>query len=249
MLRGACGQGLGLGFGRQHVLQTPAQGVVQAALDQRHGGRRCANKAAGHGLGPGQQLLGCVQLHHDPQAQGFLGIDIAGRQHDLFGALRADHARQGVERAHVRHQAHFEKRHIEPGARRGQHKVSRQSQAKARARRRAIDRGDHRAVQREQNLHPLVQGLHAGQPTAVVQICRGDVFQVTARAEMPARAGDHQGADAAVLLDLDQGQGQLIAHGRLHRVALGGAVEGDGGDLLAHLHLQQRRMCHANAPA
>jgi hypothetical protein len=57
---------------------------------------------------------------------------------------------------------------------------------------------------------------------------------------MPARPGEDHGADGLVLLDVLQGHGQLVAHGGLEGVAFARAVEGDGGDLVGHIELQQR---------
>jgi hypothetical protein len=85
-----------------------------------------------------------------------------------------------------------------------------------------------------------VQRLHAAEPAAVVEVGGCDVFQVPARAEMPARSGEYHGTDGLIVLNVLQGHRQLVAHGGLECVAFAGAVKGDGRDLVGHIKLQQR---------
>ena len=58
----------------------------------------------------------------------------------------------------------------------------------------------------------------------------GQVAEVGAGAERRRGAGDHERADAVVGLDCVHRSDDLLDHRRGHRVALGGVVEGQGGD-------------------
>ena len=96
---------LSRGFQLQHGVQVAVQRGVQAAL----GGGQRAGRQPGHGERDLARMrvdaFRRQDVEHDAHVAGFFGIEFPGRVRQFLGALQADDAGQGVERAAVRDRA------------------------------------------------------------------------------------------------------------------------------------------------
>ena len=112
---------------------------------------------------------------------------------------------------------------------------------------RAVQRADGWRVHRVQHGGRCVSQIEAFLPVALLAAAkaRGAGVQIEAGAEELAAAGEHDGAHVAVRIRLQQVLGQLFQHDAADGVAGIRAVEGDGGDVVAHLvdHVLIRHRC------
>ena len=124
------------------------------------------------------------------------------------------------------HQADPRQRHAEAGGLRGHPQVAVQGQLAAARDRVAVQRGDGgmpRALHPPQHLHHVA--LRIGLAAALLHL-----LEVHARAERGAGPPHHHHPHVAPLVERVEGRAQALQQRGVHRVALVGAVQGDGGD-------------------
>ena len=155
-------------------------------------------------------------------AQRLLGVDDAGRPHQLQRTRHADDPRQEVAAGIPRHNPHETIRHPEPGLVRCESQVGHGGHIHAGARRRPVDRSDVGLVQGGQHprnaVHRIPQAVPGGNDGIAglrgEHIALGERFRIGAGAEGPPRSGNHHGSDAGVVPGILQSHPPAVDHVR-----------------------------------
>lgn len=185
-------------------------------------------------------------LVQQPDAEGVLGADQVGRVEQVLRGGRPHKPDEPGRRRGRVDDAELGRGDPEPGAVRREPQVAGRGELAAAADAVALDRREHRL--RERGERALRDRRQVGVVVAVDVAQLGDVG---ARAEVPARAGQHHDPDTGVGGQAVQDAGKRPPHGRGHRVALGRTVDHDRADAPRDLSAQPavhrlpaRRLAH-----
>ena len=174
------------------------------AFDPPHQLARPARGALGHGLRGGEQLVVGHAPPHQPDPLRLGAVEHLAEQHGGGDGLRPGDALAHPRVPAARVEAELQEPGVEPGSLRGQAHVADQGQVHAGADRRAVDGGERGQRRPPDPQEPLVDVAQPRLGAALRR--RGQVGQVRPRAERRRLAGDHDGADRGVGLELVEGR-------------------------------------------
>jgi hypothetical protein len=192
-----------------------------------------------HRQRPGQERLSGQHLRDEADAEGFLRLDEASRQHHLPRPVPADDLGQEAAGADLGSDAQGGVAHGEARPFRGQEVVRREDPGEAAADGVAVDGADH-GLDAGHNLVDRLFVLLIPLPHALAGLSLVDIplpaAEVGARAEGASGAGDDDGGDGGVGVSLEEGPRVLDPHHQVDAVEALGAVEGDDRDPPSALH-------------
>ena len=209
------------GDGGVHI---QVQALVDGLLAGAHGDGSVLRDAGGHLQGGGHQLLGGIDLVHQTDALGLVGLDVAAGVDELLGHAGADQTGQTLGAAEAGGDAQTHLGLTEDGALGADADVTAHRQLVASAQGEAVDGGDDGDGQgldlAEDIVALLAKGgaLGLGQGAHLADVGTGHEAALTG-------AGDDQAADGVHVQGVDGGV-QLLQHGAVQGVEGLGTVDG-----------------------
>mmetsp|Transcript_1261 Transcript_1261/g.3657 ORF Transcript_1261/g.3657 Transcript_1261/m.3657 type:complete len:404 (+) Transcript_1261:1128-2339(+) len=213
---------------RDTVGQRHLVGQVHQLLDQGHRRSAEAVDRLGRGQGLVQQLVGRHDARHQAGALGLGGAHHAGRQQQVHGLALAHRTRQALGAAGARHDAQLDFGLAELGAVGRDDEVAHHRQLAAATQRKAGYRGDDRLAHVQDGLPVLRdQAAPEGRGEGVGQHGR----DVGTGREGALGAGQHNGADAVIGVEGQQGFAQFVHQLVVQRIQGLGPVQRDQAGL------------------
>ena len=195
-----------------------------------------ADDVAGELTGERNQVDVADHVIDQPELQCLLGEHEVAREAHLAGAAHADRLRQQHGQTPARHHAHPRVRVTELGELAGDQEVAVEGQLEAPGDGHPVDRADHRLAHRgERASHPVSVGASICTRGTEVAARAAQLLEIETGTERGIAAGEDHHVDLVARVGFAHPLRQQAQHLGGQRVASRRAVEGDGGDSLAHL--------------
>src|SRR6185437_13382352 len=216
-------------FGFQRLVDAHVRFGIELALGDAVRDRRALRELVREGISVGHHVLDHAIV--EAPFEALLGGHVAAGEQELGGAAAADDPRKDRAGAHVR-------------ARQAEADVAGHGEDRAGAGAHALDRRDDR-LRTAAHRADQVAG-HAGEANeaAAVHLRQraDDLVDVAARAEIAARAADHDDLHMIAVVELVEGGAQFLIAFEGQRVLLLRPVESDGRDAVLELPLEMLRL-------
>src|SRR6185312_8796665 len=217
-------EGKEVGFKRQTFLDAHVEATAhgfEAELDRAGsvGGDLARQRLSG-----GQQIRRRHHVVHQPQAEGFGGVDGVACEQDFERRAAADEPGQSLRAAVAGDEAELDLRLAQPGIVTGDAHGAGHGQLAATAQGEAVDGAEHRHGEELDGAEEIVAGLTEAAGGERVQ--GGDLADVSAGGEgLPARAGEDDGAQFGGAAQVLEDTAEFIEGGAVEGVELGGTVD------------------------
>src|SRR6266849_1572734 len=252
VLRTRC-HGLMAGFHVQDVLKGHGEALIEPRFHQSIGQGRTLGQALCQLLRLILELVSRDHPVHQAKAQGLLGLDDIGQQHEFHGLRRPYETRQKVGATAVWHQAHAGKNFPKACGLGGNTHVSRQGDIASSPDRYPIDAPNNGFGEPLQAQDTAIQACDDAAPEVAVKkelLALGITLTllVTTRGKRPPRACEDHRSHRGICLKSHEPALQLCHHRFVHSIESLRAVEGEGHNAVA-LVIQHRAICHARTPS